>query len=233
MATKVYDIGYIELIDGTLIEVSPLKIKYLRELMDRFQDMKKATTADDGLAPLVDCARIAMKQFYPSLKTVEDIEDNIDIKSLYKVLDFSAGIKLGDDEEKPLDQQAKEDSTGKDGGTWDSLDLAKLESEAFTLGIWKSYEELELSLSLPELMTTLGSKREFDYSDKKFLAAMQGVDLDKETGNDNSNAWEEMKARVFSKGQAKDSNDILALQGVNAEKAGFGIGMGLDYQRVS
>lgn len=233
MATKVYDIGYVELIDGTLVEVSPLKIKYLRELMDRFQDIKKATTTDDGLVPLVDCVRIAMKQFCPRLKTVDDVEDNVDIKSLYKVLDIAAGIKLGEDAEKPVQEQAKQDDAGKDGGTWDTLDLAKLESEAFTLGIWKSYEELELSLSLPELMTTLGSKREFDYSDKKFLAAMQGVDLDKETGNDNSNAWEEMKARVFSHGQAKDSNDILALQGVNADKAGFGIGMGLDYERIS
>mgnify|MGYP000492075863 CR=1 FL=1 len=61
---------------------------------------------------------------------------------------------------------------------------------------------------------------------------MQGVDLDKETGNDNSNAWEEMKARVFSKGQASDSKDIVALQGINAQKAGFGIGMGLEYEKI-
>jgi hypothetical protein len=39
-----------------------------------------------------------------------------------------------------------------------------------------------------------------------------------------------MKARVFSKGQASDSKDILALQGPAAEKAGFGIGMGIDYE---
>jgi hypothetical protein len=57
---------------------------------------------------------------------------------------------------------------------------------------------------------------------------MQGVDLDKNSGN--SNAWEDMKARVFSKGKAENGNDILALQGKNAEKAGFGIGMGLDYE---
>ena len=38
-----------------------------------------------------------------------------------------------------------------------------------------------------------------------------------------------MKARVFSGGKATDSNDVLALQGVTAQKAGFGIGMGLDY----
>jgi hypothetical protein len=39
-----------------------------------------------------------------------------------------------------------------------------------------------------------------------------------------------MKARVFSKGATTNGNDILALQGMNAERAGFGIGMGLDYE---
>ena len=81
---------------------------------------------------------------------------------------------------------------------------------------------------MPELTATIKIKRELDYSDKKFAAAMQGVDLDKNSGN--QNAWEDMKARVFSKGAATDGNDILALQGKNAERAGFGIGMGLDYE---
>lgn len=57
------------------------------------------------------------------------------------------------------------------------------------------------------------------------------VDLDKQTNK--SNAWEDMKARVFSKGKATDSNDILALQGVNATQAGFGIGLGLDYEDLT
>jgi hypothetical protein len=38
-----------------------------------------------------------------------------------------------------------------------------------------------------------------------------------------------MKARVFSRGATSDSNDVLSLQGQNARKVGFGIGMGLDY----
>jgi hypothetical protein len=41
-----------------------------------------------------------------------------------------------------------------------------------------------------------------------------------------------MKARVFSGGQTSDSNDVLSLQGANAQKAGFGIGMGLDYENL-
>ena len=83
---------------------------------------------------------------------------------------------------------------------------------------------------MPELVATLASIRDLDYQEKKFLAAIQGVDLDGETNKDKGQKeWEDMKARVFSGGKATDSNDVLALQGVNAQKAGFGIGMGLDY----
>ena len=81
---------------------------------------------------------------------------------------------------------------------------------------------------MPELMVTLEVVRELDYTEKKFLAAIQGVDLDGDK-NKGQKEWEDMKARVFSGGKATDSNDVLALQGVNAQKAGFGIGMGLDY----
>jgi hypothetical protein len=86
---------------------------------------------------------------------------------------------------------------------------------------------------MPELVTTIGSIRELDYQEKKFLAAIQGVDLDGETNKDKGQKeWEDMKARVFSGGQTGDSNDVLSLQGVNAQKAGFGIGMGLDYENL-
>jgi hypothetical protein len=111
--------------------------------------------------------------------------------------------------------------------------LAKLEAEVFLLGIWKDYAELEINLSMPELLITLESKRDLDYQEKKFLAAIQGVDIDKGSSQAPENKWEEMKARVFSGGKAKDGNDVLALQGVNAQKAGFGIGMGLGYEDLT
>jgi hypothetical protein len=102
------------------------------------------------------------------------------------------------------------------------------------LGIWKDYHELELSLSMPELMATLEVSRELDYAEKKFMAAIQGVDLDAESGKGKGQQeWEDMKARVFSKGQTSDSNDILSFQGPKARKAGFGIGMGLDYENLT
>lgn len=218
MATNIYNIEQVELIDGTVIEITPLKIIYLREFMDKFLSLTGDSTS------LIECALVAMKQYFPSIKTVEELEDSIDLPSMYKIVNVAAGIsisKIDDD---------KNDKPSDGGQSWEKLDLAKLEAEVFLLGIWKDYNELEKSLSMPELTATLEIKRETEYSDKKFMAAMQGVDLDKQSGN--QDAWEQMKARVFSGGATNDANDVLSLQGVNAQKAGFGIGMGLDYEKI-
>jgi len=230
MATTVYKNKFITLMDGTEIEILPLKIKYLRELMDAFQGMTEADETDKTIAVLVECTRIAMKQYCPKISaSIIDIEDNLIMEQIYDVLNFGAGIKLnGSDKTEEQKQDKKPSSENSQAPTWDTLDLAKLEAEVFLLGIWKDYDELEKSLSMPELLVTLESKRELDYSEKKFLAAIQGVDLD-ENEEKGQKEWEDMKARVFSGGATRDSNDILSLQGVNAQKNGFGIGLGLDY----
>jgi hypothetical protein len=227
MATNVYQTKNINLINGKELEIIPLKIKYLREFMEAFEDVKKAKNDDEAIEFLVECVRISMKQFYPEIsKNKSDIEDSFDMPTIYTILDVSAGIKINKKSEETVKDQATDS-----GSSWSDLDLAKIESEVFLLGIWKDYKELEESLSMPELMATLSSRRELDYQEKKFLAAIQGVDLDKESGSKKGQQeWEDMKARVFSGGATSDSKDILALQGQNAKKAGFGIGMGLDYE---
>jgi hypothetical protein len=223
MATEVYSKGNIYLIDGTELEIIPLKIKYLREFMVEFEGVKNASDDDSAIEVLVKCVGICMKQFYPEISNA--VEDHLDLPTIYKVIDTAAGIKINKKSEEPVVEQAK-----SSGMTWDDLDLAKLEAEVFILGIWKDYQELEESLSMPELMVTLASKRELDYEEKKFLAAIQGVDLEGSTNPDKGQKeWEDMKARVFSRGATSDSNDVLSLQGQNARKVGFGIGMGLDY----
>jgi hypothetical protein len=227
MPTEIYKSCVVELIDGTELYITPLKIKFLKLFLDEFENVKLATNDDEAIDALAKCTVIAMRQYYPLIRTQEELEDNIDMPSIYRILDFAAGIKINEKAEETVKKQATES-----GSTWDDLDLAELESEVFLLGIWKDYEELESSMSMPEIIATLKIKRDLDYSQKKFLAAMQGVDLDK-ANNNNSNAWEEMKARVFSKGKANDPNDITALQGYNAQKAGFGIGMGLDYEDLT
>lgn len=83
---------------------------------------------------------------------------------------------------------------------------------------------------MPELTEILAAKREQQHFDRKFFAALQGVDIDENAPKDDSiSSFEDIKARVFSGGAAKDAGDVLSLQGINAQTAGFGIGMGLDY----
>lgn len=229
MATKIYDTETIHFIDGTEIVLRPLKIKYLREFMHQFDSIQQAENKDDSIGGLSRCALIAMKQYCPSIKTIEDLEDNIDLSAMYAILRVGAGVNMSQSEEEPIQEQVANSEN-----SWANMDLAKLEAEAFLLGIWKDYEDLETSMSMPELVATLESKRELDYQEKKFLAAMQGVDLDEQSGKKaEEDPWEAMKARVFGKGNAANSNDIVALQGPSAQKAGFGIGLGLSYEKIN
>jgi hypothetical protein len=226
MATEIYESGTTTLVDGTEIYLTPLKIKYLREFMKEFEGVKSAKDDAEAISALAQCARVCMKQFYPSIKTIEDLEDNLNLPAIYRVLDIGAGIKIdGEDEEEPVKDQAVDS-----GSTWETLDLATLESEVFLLGIWKDFEELESSISMPELTAILNVKRDLDYQEKKFMAGIQGVDLDKESGS--QDLWEQKKAKFFSGGATSDSNDVVALQGANAAQAGFGIGMGLGYEKL-
>lgn len=229
MATKVYDVGYISLVDGTEINIKPLKIKYLREFMNAFELLKLAKGDAESINVLSYCALVALKSQYAPIQTIEEFEDQVDLPNVYKILDISAGIKINDKSEEPVKEQAENSKAS----TWDDLDLAELESELFLLGIWKDYEDLETSLSMPELVATLSSKRDLDYQEKKFLAAIQGVDLDKQSGKAKQNEWEAMKARVFSRGKTEDANDIITFQGTKAAQNGFGIGMGLGYEDLT
>jgi hypothetical protein len=68
---------------------------------------------------------------------------------------------------------------------------------------------LENNLSMEEVLAILKAMRDKDYSDKKFTAALQGVDLESE--------------------EVEEDHDITALRGTVAKDAGFGIGFGLGY----
>jgi hypothetical protein len=168
------------------------------------------------------------------IKTIDDLEDAVDLPTIYKIIDVCAGVKINKNEQtnEPMPQTAKT----KSENSWENLDLVKLESELFLLGIWKNYDELESNISMPEMMAILESRRELDYNEKKFLAAMQGVDLDEASGTKEEDPWEAMKARVAAKTSGignGDPNDVTSLQGQKAAQYGFGIGMGLDYEVIS
>ena len=235
MATRLYKTNYVKTIDGKKIKIIPLRLKYLHDFMETFENIKNSKDDDEAIQILVECVRIAMMQYYPEISdSTDSIEDNFDMPTIYSILDYSAGIKINKNkDDKDVKNQAVQ---SKEKADWDSFDLLSIETEVFLFGVWKNIEELEESISLPELMNLISTYRDLDYKEKRFLAAIQGVDLDKGSGYSDSGQergqkeWEDMKARVFSKGKATDSNDIVALQGENARKAGFGIGMGLQYE---
>ena len=81
---------------------------------------------------------------------------------------------------------------------------------------------------MPELVAILEAKQEEDYQNKKFMAALQGVDLDQSNAEKSGSTWEEIQARVFSGGKTSNAKDVMALRGKNAQRKGFGIGLGLD-----
>jgi hypothetical protein len=201
--------------------------------MERFNDVKTAKNEEHLVEILTECATIAMRQICPEIETVEQFEDTFDLKSMYKIIEFAGGIKMDDNEDSLEEQQKVEVDSSKSG--WEDLDLNKLESEAFLLGIWKNYEELESSICLAELMSILEQKREMDYQDKKFTASLKGIDLDEASGKQAEDPWEAMKARVAAQASGignGDPNDILSYQGIKAQQAGFGIGHGLDYEVI-
>lgn len=214
-------------IHGESIYITPLKIKYLRLFMDEFQNVRESIDNSDAFEFVSRCALIAMMQYKPEIKTINQIEDLFDLPTLYKVLEIAGGISMKAPEEagESLPEQANHD----ENNSWEKIDLAKLESEVFLLGIWKDYEELESSLSMPELSETLNAKREDIYNQRKFMAALKGIDMESEQKKQ-EDPWEKLKNKVFNKGG--DPNDVTSLRGQKAAKAGFGIGMGLSYEKV-
>lgn len=93
--------------------------------------------------------------------------------------------------------------------------------------MWKDYDELEGSLSMPELIATLDAQRKRTQEEREFQAQLHNAQMG--DAPEKSNAWEDLKARVFSGGRATNANDVLALSGVTAQQKGFGIGAGLSY----
>lgn len=90
---------------------------------------------------------------------------------------------------------------------------------------------------MPELTSILEAKREQDYNHRKFLAAIQGVDLDKGSSGNNdelqrviNRAKQRVNENSGNPDTTTDPNDITTLKGKAAANAGFGIGMGLDYE---
>jgi hypothetical protein len=96
MATTINEPKEITLLDGTVIKARPLKISLLKQFMKEFDAI--ADVAEDNeksIDVLIACVAIAMKQYAPELDG-KDLEDILDLPTVYVIVEEAAGIKLGD-----------------------------------------------------------------------------------------------------------------------------------------
>lgn len=86
------------------------------------------------------------------------------------------------------------------------------------LGNWRNFDELEESISYPELSAMVTAQRERDERNNKFQAALQGVDLDKNKKEDNDPV-EKLKRKVRAQQQGIGEDEVKFRD--NAKAAGF------------
>lgn len=98
MATTIHEPVEITLIDGTTIEIKPLKISLLREFMKKFTGISEvADDNDKSIDLLIECVQIAMKQYKPDLALDgKSLEDNIDLPTVYKIVEAAAGVNMAE-----------------------------------------------------------------------------------------------------------------------------------------
>ena len=97
MTTTINEAKTVKLLDGTEIELRPLKISLLRPFMDKFEKISEvAEDNDKSITALLECVQIALKQFKPELaEDIKALEDKIDLPTVYAIVEEASGYALG------------------------------------------------------------------------------------------------------------------------------------------
>lgn len=98
MATTVNETTDVTLVDGTKVSIRPLKISLLREFLKEFEGIADvASDNNKSMDVLMKCVQIAMKQYNPEMAAdVKTLEENLDLPTVYRIVEEASGIKLGD-----------------------------------------------------------------------------------------------------------------------------------------
>jgi hypothetical protein len=98
MVKEVESKNQLSLMDGTKFEIKPLKISLLKPFMEHFTKLQEV--ADDNTKSmdiLIDCVQIAFRQYLPAVAdNREAIEENLDLPTVYKIIDAASGMQLSD-----------------------------------------------------------------------------------------------------------------------------------------
>ena len=79
---------------------------------------------------------------------------------------------------------------------------------------------------MPELIQTFKAMQKTESEKRKFLASIQGIDLNENQQNEGP-TFEDIQRKAL--GINASGDDIVSLQGSLAAQSGFGIGAGLGY----
>lgn len=114
MASTVYTVEEVRLLDDSEVTLKPLSIKGLRVFMKYIDAFGNAKSEDDGLAILLTAAGYCLKKERPELwdeeKTAlseelpkggvvsDDFEEVFDMETVYRVLKVCGGVELNNPE---------------------------------------------------------------------------------------------------------------------------------------
>ena len=98
MATTKHEGETAILMDGTVIELRPLKLSLLKPFLKKFEGIAKvADDNDKSMGLLLECVAIAMKQYKPELaEDIDALEENIDLPTVYKIVEAASGVNMTD-----------------------------------------------------------------------------------------------------------------------------------------
>lgn len=99
MANTVYTTHEYLLDDGeTVVILKPLVLSRMRKFMQIIEEeLPKSENVWDMQDKLFDAAVICLEKHNPEVvKDLDTLKDNIDLETLYKILDVCGGVKLND-----------------------------------------------------------------------------------------------------------------------------------------
>jgi hypothetical protein len=95
MATTINEETTLTLIDGSSLSLRPLKLSLLRPFMKKFEKLSEvAEDNDKSIDALMDCVKIALQQYNPELLARTDLEEILDLPTVYRIVEAASGVNL-------------------------------------------------------------------------------------------------------------------------------------------
>lgn len=97
MATTVYTTMEVMLDDDTIIVLKPLVIARMRKFMEIIDNLHTSEDVYEMQDRLVDAALICIEKHNPKVAANKEyFTENVDMETLYKILEVCGGVKLND-----------------------------------------------------------------------------------------------------------------------------------------